>query len=127
MTRSSSPCRVFAPSRQLVHRSGVDYTRSGGLWSQQGGKLVGTDAVGAYGPQQGFSVALSGDAGTAILGGIGDNSYTGAMGLCPAAPIVASHARQWHYRFGNARRPILAVFLHVCAQCHLRQRELLDH
>src|SRR5437763_1488226 len=38
------------------------YTRSGGRWSQQGGKLVGTGAVGNnnVNVQQGTSVALSG-------------------------------------------------------------------
>jgi Viral BACON domain len=52
------------------------YTRSGNVWTQQGGKLIGTGAVGpAY---QGWSVALSGDGNTAIVGGIGDNSYSGA-------------------------------------------------
>jgi len=52
------------------------FTRSGGGWTQQGSKLVGTGAVGNAG--QGFSVALSADANTAIVGGVGDNSYTGA-------------------------------------------------
>ncbi len=52
------------------------FTRSGGVWSQQGSKLVGTDAVGAA--EQGYSVAISGDGNTAIVGGWGDNLYTGA-------------------------------------------------
>ena len=52
------------------------YTRSGGVWTQQGSKLVGTGAVGNAG--QGYSVALSADGNTAIVGGLGDNSYTGA-------------------------------------------------
>jgi hypothetical protein len=52
------------------------YTRSGNAWTQQGSKLVGTGAVGnAY---QGYSVALSGDGNTAIVGGSADNSFTGA-------------------------------------------------
>jgi hypothetical protein len=52
------------------------FTRSGGVWSQQGSKLVGTGAIeGAY---QGWSVALSADGNTAIVGGRGDNSYAGA-------------------------------------------------
>src|ERR1019366_8564548 len=38
---------------------------------QQGGKLVGTGAVG--GAAQGYSVALSADGNTAILGGLCDN------------------------------------------------------
>jgi hypothetical protein len=53
------------------------FTRNArGVWSQQGSKLVGTGAVGNA--QQGMSVALSGDGNTAIVGGPGDNSHTGA-------------------------------------------------
>jgi hypothetical protein len=52
------------------------FTRSGGSWTQQGSKLVGTGAVG-FG-YQGYSVALSGDGSTAILGGFGDNGNRGA-------------------------------------------------
>lgn len=52
------------------------FTRSGGVWTQQGPKLVGTGAVGF--PEQGFSVALSADGNTAIVGGPFDNSNTGA-------------------------------------------------
>jgi FG-GAP-like repeat len=52
------------------------FTRSGGVWSQQGPKLVGTGAVG--GAQQGTSVALSADGNTAIVGGPFDNSQAGA-------------------------------------------------
>ncbi len=53
------------------------YTRSGGVWTQQGSKLVGTGAVG-YEARQGWSVALSADGNTAIVGGPGDNADTGA-------------------------------------------------
>jgi len=52
------------------------FTRSSGVWSQQGPKLVGTGAVGAAG--QGGAVALSGDGNTAILGGLNDNNEVGA-------------------------------------------------
>ena len=52
------------------------YTRSGGVWSQQGAKLVGTSAARA---SQGYSVAISADGNTAIVGGPGDNLYAGAM------------------------------------------------
>src|SRR6516162_6875067 len=52
-------------------------SRSGGIWSQQGSKLVGTGAVGNA--DQGWSVALSADGNTAIVGGFADNSYTGAV------------------------------------------------
>jgi hypothetical protein len=53
------------------------YTRSDGVWSQQGVKLVATDAVGPV-VFQGRSVALSGDGSTAIVGGEQDNGATGA-------------------------------------------------
>jgi hypothetical protein len=52
------------------------YTRSGGVWSQQGSKLVGTGAVGEA--MQGSSVAISGDGNTAIVGGRADSSGAGA-------------------------------------------------
>ena len=52
------------------------FTRSGGVWSQQGAKLVGTGAVGSA--RQGTSVALSGDGNTLVVGGRLDNSSTGA-------------------------------------------------
>jgi hypothetical protein len=49
------------------------FVRSGGVWMQQGKKLVGTDAVGSA--RQGLSVALSADGNTAIVGGPGDNPW----------------------------------------------------
>ncbi|HTK31524.1 MAG TPA: FlgD immunoglobulin-like domain containing protein [Candidatus Saccharimonadaceae bacterium] len=52
------------------------FTRSGGVWSQQGGKLVGSGAIGNA--LEGSSVALSADGNTAVIGGYGDNSVTGA-------------------------------------------------
>jgi hypothetical protein len=52
------------------------FTRSGGAWSQQRNKLVGTDALGPS--FQGTSVALSSDGNTAVVGGSGDNGSTGA-------------------------------------------------
>jgi hypothetical protein len=54
------------------------FTRSGSAWSQQGPKLVGTGAVGPFGAEQGWSVSLSGDGNTAIVGGLDDNDYAGA-------------------------------------------------
>ncbi|UAY53158.1 FG-GAP repeat protein [Ferruginibacter albus] len=52
------------------------FTRSGGIWKQQGSKLVGTGSVGAG--QQGSSVYLSADGNTAISGGGFDNYGQGA-------------------------------------------------
>jgi hypothetical protein len=60
------------------------FTRSGGVWIQQGKKLVGTDAVGSA--RQGMSVALSADGNTVIVGGPGDNPWDRSVpfGLGPA-------------------------------------------
>lgn len=52
------------------------YTRSGGSWTQQGNKLVGTGADGNA--SQGFSISLSADGNTALIGGIDDNAFAGA-------------------------------------------------
>ncbi len=53
------------------------WTRGGGVWTQQGGKLVGSDAVGGA-ADQGLSVSLSSDGNTAIVGGTGDTINAGA-------------------------------------------------
>jgi hypothetical protein len=53
------------------------FTRNGaGVWTQQGNKIVGNDAIGAA--TQGTSVALSGDGNTAVIGGGFDNGFIGA-------------------------------------------------
>jgi|GEM_PF-448268 len=53
------------------------YTRSNGIWRQQGPKLVGSGAVGNA--SQGWSVALSADGNTALVGGPGDDGSKGAV------------------------------------------------
>jgi hypothetical protein len=64
------------PASRAAKKTAWVYTRSGGVWTQQGSKLVGTGEVGdAF---QGNSVALSADGNTAIMGGYQDNSGTGA-------------------------------------------------
>jgi hypothetical protein len=52
------------------------FTRSGAVWTQQGGTMIGTGAIGNA--AQGTSVALSADGNTAIVGGPGDNAGVGA-------------------------------------------------
>ena len=47
-------------------------------FTQQGPKLVGTGAVGRL-VEQGFSVALSADGNTAVVGGLNDNLGAGAV------------------------------------------------
>jgi FG-GAP-like repeat/FG-GAP repeat len=56
------------------------FVRSGGVWTQEGPKLVGTGASGTA-SGQGGSVALSADGNTALVGGGNDGfGVTGAMG-----------------------------------------------
>ncbi len=52
------------------------FTRSEGAWAQQGGKLAGGEEAGEG--QFGFSVGLSSEGNTALIGGPGDSSKTGA-------------------------------------------------
>lgn len=53
------------------------YTRSNGVWTPQAGKLIGAGNVKTAG--QGYSVALSADATTVLLGGPYDNQELGAV------------------------------------------------
>ena len=101
------------------------YTRSGGVWTQQGSKLVGTGAVGSA--HQGISVALSADGNTAIVGGTTDNagirgrrgslSSRGTLQVSPATNIAAS---------GIQGQAILAHVVRLSAEFHDRQRSLFD-
>jgi hypothetical protein len=68
------------------------YTRSGGVWTQQGNKLVANDAVGAA--LQGYSVALSSDGNTAIVGGPFDNAEVGAAWVYTRSSGAWSQQRQ---------------------------------
>ncbi len=52
------------------------FARSGSTWTQQGSKLTGAGESGRG--EFGYSVALSGDGGTALVGGRGDNEFVGA-------------------------------------------------
>jgi uncharacterized protein (TIGR03437 family) len=67
---------VGGPGDNSITGAAWVFTRSNGVWTQQGGKLVGTGAVGSA--EQGIAVALSADGNTALVGGPGDNSITGA-------------------------------------------------
>jgi hypothetical protein len=56
------------------------FTRSSGVWSQQGGKLALSGDVGPLGySQQGGWAALSANGDTAMVGQYGDNSSSGAV------------------------------------------------
>ena len=52
------------------------FSRSNGIWSQQGNKLVGTGAIGN--DDQGYSVSISADGNTVLVGGVSDNGEVGA-------------------------------------------------
>jgi hypothetical protein len=73
------------------------FTRSGGVWTQQGKKLAGSDAVGSA--RQGMSVALSADGNTAILGGPGDNPWDRSapfgLGAAGAAWVFSRSGGVW--------------------------------
>jgi hypothetical protein len=69
---------VGGPVDNLFQGAAWVFTRDGtGAWSQQGGKLTGSGAIGI--PSQGIAVALSADGNTAIVGGSSDNSTLGAL------------------------------------------------
>jgi hypothetical protein len=54
------------------------FTRTNGIWSQQGGKLTGTGSIGSQ-PAQGHAVAISADGNTAVISGHGDSNSEGAV------------------------------------------------
>jgi hypothetical protein len=78
------------------------FTRSGGAWIQQGEKIVGnctsscanegSGETGGDGGEFGYSVTLSSDGSTALIGGFADNSLTGAAWTFEvlAAPEISS-------------------------------------
>ncbi|MBI2924123.1 MAG: SUMF1/EgtB/PvdO family nonheme iron enzyme [Verrucomicrobia bacterium] len=69
------------------------WTRSGGVWTQQGTKPVGAGAVGNA--SQGRSVSLSADGSTAVVGAEYDNGAAGAAWVftasAPVSPGTVSH------------------------------------
>jgi FG-GAP repeat len=70
--------------------SGSDVSGSGSdvVWTQQGAKLTGGEERGKG--ELGWSVALSADGATALIGGIGDSAKAGAawvFGAAPSSPI----------------------------------------
>ena len=80
---------VVGGSEDLPSGATWVFTRSNGVWSQQGEKLVGS---GAAEPAYQGIVALSDDATTAIVGGSGDNGYAGAAWVFvrPSAADITS-------------------------------------
>ena len=71
---------VGGPADNPVNNLGTGavwvFTRSGGVWTEQGNKLVGNGAIGSA--NQGTAVALSADGNTMIEGGVSDSGDIGA-------------------------------------------------
>ncbi len=75
------------------------YTRIGGRWTQQGGKLVGTGSTGTAGQGK---VAISADGNTVIIGASGDNGVwiftrTGTTWLQQGPKLVGTGAGNQGY------------------------------
>jgi len=73
------------------------FTRSGNTWTQQGAKLIVNDAVGAA--YLGWSVSISADGNTAILGAPVDNGNTGAAWVFTRSGDT--WAQQWSKLVGS--------------------------
>ncbi len=73
LSADGSTAIVGGPSDNSTTGAAWVFTRSGGVWTQQGDKLVGTRSQSTGKPAlplgQGMSVALSADGNTAIVGG----------------------------------------------------------
>jgi len=68
---------IGAPGHEFRDGAAWIFTRSGTTWAQQGGKLTATGATGS--PWFGYTVALSGDGNTALIGGWLDDGWKGAV------------------------------------------------
>jgi len=79
----------FAVAGPVLGASQADLQPALAQFSQDGSKLVGAFAVGLG--QQGWSVALSADGNTAIVGGLADNRITGAAWVYTRSNGVWTH------------------------------------
>jgi hypothetical protein len=97
---------VGAPTDSGLGGAAWVYTRSNGVWAQQGSKLVATGAGGVA--EQGYSVALSADGNTALLGGPFDNGNLGAAWVfvqgAVVPPIAGSRGRKRRLDHQHSRR-----------------------
>jgi hypothetical protein len=97
------------------------FSRSGSTWTQDGGKLIGGEAVGK--PGLGSSVALSSQGADALIGGPLDNEHTGAAWAFSLPPVPAwykneriigsSHASI----FGYGELTLAATNQELAAEC----------
>jgi hypothetical protein len=100
------------------------YTRSGGVWTQQGSKLVGTGGGGG----QGMSVALSADGNTAIVGGPEDNGQIGAAWVFVQPPLqlqvtpTTPHDQHSSIVSESSSPPTISRTASICPLADLRRR-----
>jgi hypothetical protein len=73
------------------------FTRSSGVWTQQGKKLVGTGFVGRA--HRGMSVALSADGNIAIVGGFVEDGAAGIGVHPPRRSLDVGQETGWHRRY----------------------------
>ena len=77
LSADGSTALVGGPDDDGSNGAAWVFTRSGSAWSQQAGKLTGSGAVGNF-VVFGWSVALSADGSTALVGGWADSGNKGA-------------------------------------------------
>ena len=70
---------IGAPGDDFRKGAAWVFTRSGSTWTQQGGKLTPEGASATGNPWFGYTVALSGDGKTALIGGWLDDNWKGAV------------------------------------------------
>jgi len=91
------------------------WTRDGGVWTQQGPKLVGPGGISAS-TVQGFSVSLSADGNTALVGGAAGYSQTASALVWKRSGGVWSHqgtkmVGSYAMGIGNGQSPVVSVSL----------------
>jgi uncharacterized protein (TIGR03437 family) len=76
LSQDGNTAMIGGPADAVGAGAAWVFVRANGVWSQQGGKLVGANATGSA--TQGYSVALSADGNTAISGGPADGFIGGS-------------------------------------------------
>src|SRR6202042_126328 len=97
---------IGAPLDAAVGTAWV-FARSGSAWTQQGSKLTASDESSVGQGLFGWSVALSADGSTALIGGDGDNDGAGAawaLGRHVVAAGVEAHPERRDWRSAVRRQ-----------------------
>jgi hypothetical protein len=94
----------FVVAGPVLGASQADLQPALAQFSQEGSKLVGTFTVGLG--EQGWSVALSADGNTAIVGGLADNRITGAAWVYRRSGGVSTIAETELHTYRSASTPL---------------------